>query len=154
VEELPAFGLLFTFAWPAACTAGPTVGTSTKEAAVNRRHAAVIALFLALALVAGLFAAVRTTRLGATSAASAAPTQIAAKNRQLDRLETKLRLAAKKRPPALPALPAAASRPVMAAAQPRTVYVRPAPIVRVVPRHGESEHELEHESEHGGEIDD
>ena len=119
---------------------------------MNRRHAAVIALFLALALVAGMFAAVRTTRLGATSTASVAPAQIAAKNRQLDRLEAKLRLAAKKRPPGLPALPSTASRPALAAArQPRTVYVRPAPIVRVVPRHGR---ESEHESEHGVEHDD
>lgn len=122
---------------------------------MNRRHVAVIALFLALALVAGMFAAVRTTRLGATATASVPAAQIAAKNRQLDRFEAKLRVAAKKRPPALPALPAATSSAPLAAAQtPRTVYVRPAPIVRVVPRHGENEHESEQAGEHGGELDD
>lgn len=116
---------------------------------MNRRHAAVIALFLALALVAGMFAAVRTTRLGATATASVPTAQIAAKSRQLDRLEAKLRVAANKRPPALPALPATSSSVQLAAAQPpRTVYVRPAPIVRVVPRHGENEHESEQGAEH------
>ena len=136
---------------------------------MNRRHATVIALFLALALVAGLFAALRTTRLGATSATpTVSAAQIAQRNRQLDAVEAKLRTQAKQKPPALPALPpptrAASARSAPAAAAPpaasqpqRVIYVRPAPIVKVVPRHGESEHEdrYEHESEHdGGELDD
>jgi hypothetical protein len=108
---------------------------------MNRRHAAVIALFLALALVAGAFAALRTTTLGARSQAVPAA-QIAAKSRQLDRFEARLARAAKRRPPALPA-----AAPVAAQA-PRVVYERPAPIVRVLHRHGgEGEGEHEHESE-------
>jgi hypothetical protein len=120
---------------------------------VNRRHALVIALFLALALVAGLFAAVRTTQLGAAASPAVPAAQIAAKNRQLDRAEAKLKRAAKQRPPALPALPASQPPAQLAAgaAPPRTVYVRPAPIVRVVPRHGESEHEGDHEHGHESE---
>jgi hypothetical protein len=106
---------------------------------MNRRHAAVIALFLAVALVAGAFAALRTTSLG--SHAQAVPAaQIAAKSRQLDRFEARLAREAKRKPPALPA-----AAPVAAPA-PRVVYQRPAPIVRVLHRHG-GEDEHEHESE-------
>ena len=128
---------------------------------MNRRHATVIALFLALALAAGLFAALRTTQLGAASSTpKVSAAQIAQRNRQLDAIEAKLRTQAKQKPPSLPAVPALqpkASVPAAAAQPPRVIYVRPAPVVQTVSRHGESEHEdgYEHESEHdGGELDD
>ena len=123
---------------------------------MNPKHAAVISLFLALALVAGLFSVLRTTQLGAKATApTMSSAQITAKNRQLARYEAQLRAAAAKKPPALPALPAAGSQPVAAAtaaaAPQRVVYVRPAPIVHVVHRHG-GEHENEHGD--GGGLDD
>lgn len=126
---------------------------------MNRRHAALTALLLAVALVAGMFATLRTTQLGATSAApKVTAAQIAQRNRQLDAIEAKLRLQARRKPPALPALPAlpAASPQAAAPRQPqRVVYVRPKPVVEVVHRsHGDEGHG-EHDTEHGGgELDD
>lgn len=147
------------------------------------RHAIVISSFLALALVLGAASVVRTTSLGASAAKpKLTDAQIAAKNRQLARYETQLRKAAKQKPPALPKLPAvprvelpplpASSAPTLlaagapsvssattatAGAAPRVVYVRPAPIVRVVHRNGEGEsgHDREGGGEHdGGSLDD
>jgi hypothetical protein len=123
---------------------------------VNRRHAAVISLFLAVALLLGMVATIRTTQLGATASAPAtSAAAVARRNRQLDRAEAALRKAAARRPPTLPALPARpAARVQLAAATataPRTVYVRPAPIVHVVHRHG-GEHEAD--SGDGGGFDD
>jgi hypothetical protein len=106
---------------------------------MNRRHALVISIFLALALVAGAFAALRTNQLGAR-ATTVPAAQIAAKNRQLDRYESALRRQARKRPPAVPALPTA-SHPAVAAMPPRVIYRRPPAIVRVVHRHHEQERE-------------
>jgi predicted lipid-binding transport protein (Tim44 family) len=119
---------------------------------MNRRHALVISIFLALALVAGLLAGLRTTHLGARSSAAPAP-QLAAKSRQLDRYEAALRREAQKRPPALPPVPAAAAPARHAAAAPpvQTIYRRPPAIVHVVHRQHEAGHETEHES---GELDD
>jgi len=116
---------------------------------MNRRHTFVIALFLALAVAAGMFAALRTTELGA-SAASVPAAQLAARSRALDRYEASLRREAPRRPPALPAVPAAARAGAVAA--PRVVYVRPAPVVHVVHRHHSDDGEGdEHE---GGGLDD
>jgi hypothetical protein len=116
----------------------------------------VIALFLALAVAAGLFAALRTVQLGASSTASSvSAAQIAQRNRQLDAAEAKLRAEANRQPPALPAVPAAA--PQTQAEPQRVIYVRPNPVVQVSSHERESEHEdaYEHESEHeGGELDD
>jgi hypothetical protein len=103
---------------------------------MNRRHAVAISLFLALALVAGTFAALRTAGLGAHASAA----QVAAKSRQLDRFEARLAREAKRRPPALPAAAPAAAQP------PRVVYQRPAPIVRVEHR-GDDEHDSDFELE-------
>jgi hypothetical protein len=114
---------------------------------MNRRHALVISIFLALALLAGSFAALRTTQLGAR-AATVPPAQLAAKNRQLDRYEAALRREARKRPPALPSLPAKAASPTAAPA-PQVIYRRPPAIVQVVHRHHDDEHEHE-----GDEFDD
>jgi len=107
---------------------------------MNRRHALVISLFLAFALVLGTFAAVRTTSLG-VHARAASGAKIEAKSRQLDRYAAQLAREAKRRPPALPAATPAAAQ------APRVVYQRPAPIVHVVHRHGGDDG---HESDGGG----
>jgi hypothetical protein len=124
-----------------------------------RRNALIISLFLAVALVLGTTAMLRTTRLGARATAAPATAQLAAKSRQLDRYERQLRRAAHQRPPALPPLPPLPPRTAVAqapAAQPaQVVYVRPKPIVKTIHRHGgeSGEHEGGHDRE-GGELDD
>jgi hypothetical protein len=115
---------------------------------MTRRHAFVISIFLSLALVAGAFAALRTSRLGARSAALDAA-QVAATNRQLDRFEATLRREAQKRPPALPPLPAATARAAATAAPatPATqVIYRRAPAATRVDGH-DAEHEHEHDDD-------
>jgi hypothetical protein len=84
-----------------------------------RKHALLISLVVAGALVAGVFAAVRTTELGAS--ASAAPSvsgsDISRRDHQLDRLAKQIEAHARKRPPKLPKLrvPAASGSGVAAA---------------------------------------
>ncbi len=107
---------------------------------MRRIHIFVIALVLALAAVAGLFAVSRTTQLGAATRTQVPARQLVARNRQLDRIEKALLVQAQRSPHA--ATQAAAQRP--------TIYVRPKPIVRVVHRAG-GEHENEAE---GGGFDD
>jgi hypothetical protein len=83
-----------------------------KEGSMNRLHALVIAVLLGVAAVAGTYAAVGTTSLGVTaSEATVSDAQIEARA---------LRRAAKRKPPALPALPARRVSPslVSAAAAP------------------------------------
>jgi hypothetical protein len=91
---------------------------------MNKRHATVIALLLGLAVLLGTFAVLRTTRLGAAGRA-ATDARVAAQANRLAVRERSLRRA-------LAAAPAshANSKP------PKTVYVRPAPIVVHVHRHG------------------
>jgi hypothetical protein len=105
---------------------------------MRRIHTFVIALGLAVAAVAGLFAVSRTTQLGAATHAQVPARQIAARNRQLDRIERALLAQARRSPEAAP----------RAAAQAPTIYVRPKPIVRVVHRAG-GEHENEREGDEG-----
>jgi hypothetical protein len=93
-----------------------------------------MALVLAAAAVAGLFAVLRTTQLGAATRTQVPARQIAARNRQLDRIER--------------ALLAQAQHAARGAAQAPTIYVRPKPIVRVV-HHAGGEHENEAEGEGG-----
>ncbi|HSC92863.1 MAG TPA: hypothetical protein VLB86_14520 [Gaiellaceae bacterium] len=117
---------------------------------MTRRQALVIALALAVAIVAGVFAALRTVGLGAeASAAGLSDSEIAQRAAALDRAEAKLRQEAADRPPALPPARAAAST---ARAQPQTViYRRPAPIV-LASSHEDDEHvdeDGEHEDDHG-----
>jgi hypothetical protein len=83
---------------------------------MNKTHATVIALILGLAVVLGLFAALRTMQLGA-AARTATSASIAVQQRQLTAAEQALRRT-------LAQKPAAAGH-----ATPRTVYVRPAPII-------------------------
>jgi hypothetical protein len=84
-----------------------------------RKHLFVVVVLLGAAVVAGLLAVTRTAALG-TAASSATKAQITAKSRSLDRLETSLRQALAKKPPAL----TSAERSSASAAAPRTVYVR------------------------------
>jgi hypothetical protein len=101
---------------------------------MRRIHTSVIAVVLAVAAVAGVFALSRTTQLGAAAHTQVPAAQIAARNRQLDKIERALLAQAQ-------GAPRAASQ---VAAQRPTVYVRPKPIVRVVHRaHGEHEDEAE-----------
>lgn len=114
----------------------PTVGD------MKPTHTLLIASAVAAAAVLGLLAATRTMQLGkASSHTKVAATEIARRNRALDRIETSLAAQARRKPPALPALP----RSIPAAGRPRAVvYVRPKPIIHVVHRQGE------HDNEHDG----
>ena len=110
-------------------------------------HALVLALAVGSAAVAGTYAALRTTQLGAAAvqAPQVSPAAIARRSRALDRAEVALRAQLRRRPPALPRVPkaqppvpgVAPAAPVAAPAPaPRVLYVRPKPIVHVVHRHG------------------
>lgn len=90
-----------------------------------------IALVLGLAAALGAFAAIRTSRLGAAARAEGAAA-LTARERRLTAAERSLRRALEEQP-------AAAS----AARAPRTVYVRPAPVVVHAHRHGDDEGERE-----------
>ena len=76
---------------------------------MHKAHAAIIALALGVAAVAGTFAALETTSLGAQAASGSGGGQLAVRKAKLDRAERKLNRAVKRRPPALPPIPAAAS---------------------------------------------
>ena len=92
---------------------------------MNRTHAVVIAVVLGLAAVFGLFAATRTVHLG-QAARRASSAQLAAEQRRLATAERALRRQ----------LTHEKARPGAAAQTPRTVYVRPAPIIVHLHRHG------------------
>jgi hypothetical protein len=120
---------------------------------MKRTHALLIALVLALAALAGTFAALRTTQLGAGQAARStglSAAQVAQRNRVLDRAQAALAAELRKQPPPLPASNPAGAAPASAQT---VVYVRPKPIVHVIHRHG-GEHEAEHGSESGASFDD
>jgi hypothetical protein len=128
-------------------------------------HVLVLAAAVAIAAVAGAYAAMRTTQL---SVASARPARVSAfaiarQNRALDRAQAALLAELKRKPPALPPVPAQApvSAPAVRTAAPAptasapVVYVRPKPIVHVIHRHGEGEHEHDSgDSAAGGNFDD
>jgi hypothetical protein len=105
---------------------------------MRRIHTFVIALVLAVAAVAGLFAVSQTTRLGVATRTQVPVRQIAARNRQLDKIERALLAQAQHAPKGA----------TQAAAQAPTIYVRPRPIVHVVHRAG-GEHENEREGDSG-----
>lgn len=75
---------------------------------MDRRHGLFIAVAIGLAAIAGTYAALQTTDLGA-QAATSSEQEIAAADVRLDRQEAALRKAARKRPPRLPKLPARAA---------------------------------------------
>jgi hypothetical protein len=103
---------------------------------MNRKHGLFLAVALGLAAVAGTYAAMQTTDLGA-QAASVSEQEIAAADKRLDEQEAALRRAARKRPPKLPKLPPRAQAPVAVpagsgsapapAAAPATAAPAPAP---------------------------
>ena len=106
---------------------------------MKRTHALLIVLALALAAVAGTFAALRSSQLRANAAPKVSAVQIQRQIQSLDRAEAALRAQLRRKPPALPALakPAAPAPAALAsAAAPRVTYVRPAPIIHIVHRHG------------------
>jgi hypothetical protein len=99
---------------------------------MKRTHVIAISLMLGAAVLVGGIAATRTAHLGATAQPRPTITNaaIARRMRRLDRVEAALRRALARKPPAVTAAAAAPQR-----AQ-RVVYVRPAPVVHVVHRHG------------------
>ncbi len=113
---------------------------------MRRANALVLSLALGIAAVAGTVAATRTAALGARASDS----QIEQRTARLDRFETALDKAARDRPPALPALRAAAQAP--SPAPPRVVYVRPAPVPALSSlREAEHDHE---DDDRGEQADD
>jgi hypothetical protein len=113
---------------------------------MNRKHAALIALILSLAAVAGGIAAIRTAHVGAAAKAPSLDAQIAARTARLNRAEAALKRAIDQAQ--------APAQPVSTAAAPqaqRIVYVRPAPRVVTIHRSGgEREGNDGHGSEGGG----
>ena len=116
---------------------------------MKRMHALLIALALGIAVVAGTFAALRTTQLGSRSTATnVSSAQIAKQNRALARAEAVLRAELRRKPPALKALPAPA-----APAQ-TVIYRRPAPVVHIVHRAGGGNESEARNGEGQGGLDD
>ena len=113
---------------------------------MKRTHALLIVLALGVAAVAGTYAALRSSQLRANAAPKASAADIQRQIQALDRAEATLRTQFNRKPPKLPPLPrpqpalsvpAAASPSAAASAStPRVTYVRPAPIVHIVHRHG------------------
>jgi hypothetical protein len=119
---------------------------------MKRTHGFLIALALAFAVVAGTFAALRTTQLGAKATATPRTSDAALlrQARALDRAEAALHKQLAQKPPALPAVPhtpmvatpslqaapAPAPTSLASAPAPHVIYVRPKPIVHVIHRHG------------------
>lgn len=112
---------------------------------------------VAIAAVAGTYAAMRTTHLSSAAAqpARVGAAAIARQNRALDRAQAALRSQLRRRPPALPPVPKAVASPsVVAAAAPPVVYVRPKPIIHIVHRHGGERENDGGESAAGAGFDD
>lgn len=109
---------------------------------MSRLHSTLVALVIGAAACTGLFAMVRTVRLGQTVAATKPALivrKLAARERKLAHWSRNLQLARAKHPPALPKIPkfapvsiptapAPAAAPV-AAATPQVQYVRPRAVV-------------------------
>jgi hypothetical protein len=101
---------------------------------MNRLHALLIAVAIALAIAAGTFAALRTTQLSATPSGGVTAAEIARQQAALHRVKIRLRHALEQRPPKLPPLPAIAKTPAPAAAPtPLPAAPAPAPAPSVAP---------------------
>ena len=111
---------------------------------MKRLPALIIALALAVAVVAGTSAALRTTQLGSKATPHVSSAQIAQQNRALDRAQVALRAELRRKPPAISALPPAASAQTV-------IYHRPPPVVHVIHRPGGGEHD---QGTEGGGLDD
>jgi len=118
---------------------------------MRRVHVLGVALVLAAAAVFGVLAATRTVGLRSAQANSPHPANVAitARAHRLDRVEASLKRALRDKPPALPAVPAAAARPPSATAPPHVVYRRPAPIV-IVRHTSHHDDSGDHESSESG----
>ena len=88
---------------------------------MQKIHALLIALAVGFAVVAGAFAAFRTTQLGPSSSQQISPALLAAQNRALDRTEAALRRSARTRPPKLPKVPTTTVTTTRPAARPAVV---------------------------------
>jgi hypothetical protein len=109
---------------------------------MKRSHALAVAVLLALAAAIGVVAVTKASHAATSARRTASSALVAARTRQLDRVELQLRRALKDRPPALPALPAA--RPAQPAS-PHVVYQRPAPVIVINhrPHHDDEEGDSE-----------
>jgi hypothetical protein len=115
---------------------------------MKRTHALLLVFAVAMAAVAGTFAALRSSQLRANAAPKVSAAQIQQQIHSLDKAEAALRAQLRRKPPALPPLPhvtahvtapapAAAAPAAMASAPaPRVTYVRAKPIIHIVHRHG------------------
>lgn len=111
---------------------------------MSRLHSTLVAFVLGAAAATGLFATVRTLRLGQTAAApqtALIARELAARQAKLTRWNHSLEQARAKHPPALPKIPkfapvhiprAPAAPPAapVAAATPQVTYVRPRAVVK------------------------
>jgi hypothetical protein len=119
---------------------------------MNRLHLTLVAGLLSAAAVLGTVAATHTVSLGAAHARSG-NANVVARTKQLQRFEASLHRALAKRPPRLPAVPAAsAAQPAGGpAATPRVIYRRPPAIVVVRhTHHGDDGAETEASGGGGG----
>jgi hypothetical protein len=110
---------------------------------MKRRNAFVIALLIGVVALVGLVAATRSARLGhAAGRPAVSSASIDARMRALDRADASLRRAL-------------AQKPAVGRAAPpqKVIYVRPAPHVATIHRHG-GEHETEGSDHEGGGFDD
>src|SRR5918999_5648160 len=99
---------------------------------MNRIHAFVLAGLLAIASVAGVYAATQTTALGVAAEPAVSDAEIAKQEKKLDKAEAKLRRVAKRRPPALPPIPSASSG---------STALTAAPAPAVIAGSGEADHD-------------
>jgi len=98
---------------------------------MNRLHALLIAVAIALAIAAGTFAALRTTQLSATPSGGVTAAEVARQQAALNRVKIRLRHALERRPPKLPPLPEIVKAARAPAAAPAPLPTVQAP--RVVP---------------------
>jgi hypothetical protein len=131
---------------------------------MNRKHGLFLAVALGLAAVAGTYAAMQTTDLGA-QAASVSEQEIAAADKRLDEQEAALRRAARKRPPKLPKLPPRAQAPAAApaaaggnapapAAAPATAAPAPAPAAPAPAFTDDNSGHGSHDDDHADDLED
>jgi len=110
---------------------------------MSKSHIALISALLAVAAVVGTVAATRTVSLGSANRQSVNAT-VAARTKQLDRLQTALQRALAKKP---------AAAPTAASSAPRIVYHRPPPIVVVKHAHHGDDGSFENADGGGGSGD-
>ena len=90
---------------------------------MTRIHALVISVAVSFAVVAGAFAAFRTTRLGEATATDVSPVVLATQNRALDRSEAALARSIRAHPPKLPKVPNVRKPHLQTSTAPAIVHV-------------------------------